>query len=149
MERNNVISWSFKQTPQQVWECLTDPELLGQWFMKNDFKAEVGHQFNFINKPMPAVGWDRIVYAEVMEVDSAQKLVYSWKAGPRPGVINMDTVLIWTLTPHNGGTLLKLEHKGFKGIKNYLSSFIMEKGWQKNISVKFQRVLNAHTNGKA
>ncbi len=149
MERDIVISWFFQQEPQHVWECLTEPELLNQWFMKNDLKAVVGHRFNFINKPMPAVGWDGVVHAEVLEVRPNQKLVYNWKAGPRPGSINMDTVLVWTLTPHNNGTLLKLEHKGFKGMKNYLSSFIMEKGWQKNMSVKFQRILDAHANIKA
>jgi uncharacterized protein YndB with AHSA1/START domain len=145
MERNIIISWYFLQAPARVWDCLTQPELLNQWFMKNDFKAEVGHQFTFTNKPKVAFGWDGIVYSEVLEVVPQQKLVYTWKAGPQPGVITMDTTLTWTLTPQGEGTLLKLEHKGFKGMKNYMSSFIMEKGWKINIGKKFQKLLNAYT----
>jgi len=146
MERDIVISWYFPQAPARVWDCLTQPELLNQWFMKNDFKAEVGHRFTFTNKPKIAFGWDGIVYSEVLEVIPQQKLVYTWKAGPEPGVVNMDTILTWTLTPQGEGTLLKLEHKGFKGLKNYMSSFMMEKGWKINIGKKFQRILNAYTN---
>lgn len=146
MERDIIISWYYPHPPELIWKYLTEPELLGQWFMKNDFKAEVGHKFTFINKPKPAVGWDGIVYSEVLELVPQQKLVFDWKAGPKPGVINMETVLIWTLTLHDNGTMLKLEHRGFKGMKNYLSSFIMEKGWQKILGKRFYRLLEGYTN---
>lgn len=141
MERDIKLNWYFEQSPEQVWQCLTNVELLNQWFMQSDFKAEVGHHFRFVSKPKPAVGWDGIVYSEVLEVIPNKKLVYTWKGGPKPGVINLDTVLIWTLRPQQNGTLLTLEHKGFKGMKNFLSSFIMEKGWQINIERKFMKVL--------
>jgi len=146
MQRDIVISWYYPHPPQQVWTCLTEPDLLSRWFMKNDFKAEVGHRFNFKDMPMPAVGWDGIVYSEVLEVIPETKLVYNWKAGPKPGIINMETVLTWTLTPHDKGTMLKLEHRGFKGMKNYLSSIMMEKGWEKILSKKFYKVLEDYTN---
>ncbi|WP_345950747.1 SRPBCC domain-containing protein [Mucilaginibacter sp. PAMB04274] len=145
MERDIIVTWYFEQSPAQVWQCLTQPELLSQWFMKNDFKAEVGHQFTFISKPIRAVNWDGIVYCEVLESTPEHKLVYTWKGGPKPGIINLDTILTWTLTPQNGGTLLRLEHKGFKGIKNYLSSFMMEKGWGKVLR-RFQQTLKDYSN---
>jgi uncharacterized protein YndB with AHSA1/START domain len=28
MERDIVMSWYFEQTPVQVWDCLTNPEIL-------------------------------------------------------------------------------------------------------------------------
>jgi uncharacterized protein YndB with AHSA1/START domain len=142
MERDIIATWLYPQPPTQVWECLTNPELLSLWLMPNDFKAEVGHQFRFTSKPKVPIGWDGMVYGEVLEVIPRQRLVYRWKGGPRPGEITLDTVLIWTLTPKNGGTELRLEHKGFKGMKNYLSGFIMEKGWKGRIAQRFSNVLN-------
>jgi hypothetical protein len=38
---------------------------------------------------------------------------------------------VWTLAPTGSGTILTLEHKGFKGVKNYLAYIIMNKGWLK------------------
>jgi uncharacterized protein YndB with AHSA1/START domain len=145
MERDIVMSWYFEQTPVQVWDCLTNPEILNQWFMKNDFKAVVGHQFTFIDKPKVAFGWDGIVYSEVLEVIPQQKLVYTWRAGCEPGVVTMGTLLIWTLKPKKDGTLLQLEHRRSKGLKNYMSSLMIEKGWRVIINKKFQKVLTTYT----
>jgi uncharacterized protein YndB with AHSA1/START domain len=58
----------------------------------------------------------------VIEIIPYQKLVYTWKGGPRPGVIGLDTVLTWTLSPDGEGTHMVLEHSGFKGWKNYVAS---------------------------
>lgn len=141
MQRDIVIELFFPHPTAKVWEALTTPELLAQWFMKNDFKAEVGHHFNFRDKPRPGVAWDGIVYCEVLEVVPQKKLAYSWKGGPKPGVINLDTTLTWTLTPQDNGTLLKLEHRGYRGLKNYFSSIIMEKGYKLKVLKRFEEVL--------
>jgi uncharacterized protein YndB with AHSA1/START domain len=141
MQRDLNIKWFMPHPPEKVWECLVTPELLNQWFMNNDFKPIVGHHFQFHSKPLPKMNWDGIVYCEVLEVIPDKKLVYTWKGGPRPGVIGLDTILIWTLEPKNGGTEMVLEHKGFKGWKNYLASIFMEKGWKK-IAKRFVKRFN-------
>src|ERR1700759_1763707 len=99
MERNIVVKWHFAHRPEKVWQCLTNPDILAQWLMKNDFKPVVGHNFNFHTKPIPKMGFDGIVYCRVLEVIPNQKLVYTWKGGPAPGVIALDTLLTWTLMP--------------------------------------------------
>jgi uncharacterized protein YndB with AHSA1/START domain len=142
MQRDITVKWFFAHPPEKVWECLTNPELIGLWLMKNDFKPVVGHRFNFYTKPLPKMGFDGIVYCEVLEVTPCKKLVYTWKGGPAPGVIKLDTVLFWTLEAKNGGTELLLEHKGFKGFSNYLTSIFMGSGWRKGITQAFARVLN-------
>lgn len=43
----------------------------------------------------------------------------------------LDSVVSWTLTRTAQGTDLLLEHKGFKGLKNYLPYIIMNMGWLK------------------
>ncbi|MDR6940763.1 SRPBCC family protein [Mucilaginibacter pocheonensis] len=142
MKRDLVIKWHFPHPPEKVWECLTSPQLVSQWLMKNDFKPIVGHKFQFHSKPLPKMGWDGIVYCEVLEVIPNQKLVYTWKGGPRPGVIGLDTLLTWALTAEDGGTRMVLEHSGFKGFKNIISSIFMESGWKKGITRRLNELLN-------
>ena len=142
MTRDLKVRWFFLHQPKDVWECLTNPEFVSKWLMENDFKPEVGHHFQFHAKALPKMGWDGIVYCEVLEVVPEKRLVYTWKGGPKPGVIGLDTILIWTLEPKQGGTELVLEHKGFKGLKNYLASIFMEKGWKKGIARRFEQMLN-------
>jgi uncharacterized protein YndB with AHSA1/START domain len=142
MKRDLIIKWYFPHTVEKVWECLTDADLLGQWLMKNDFKPMVGHKFRFHGKPLPKMGWDGIVYCEVLEIVPNQKLVYNWKGGPKPGVIELDTLLTWTLSADGDGTRLVLEHSGFSGFKNMISSLFMERGWKKGIPRRLAKLLN-------
>ncbi len=121
----------FPVPPEVVWNYLTDPELLAQWLMPNDFKPVVGHKFQFGTKPRYALGFDGRVYCEVLEIEVCKKLVYSWKGGLSKENPLLDTLVVWTLRPSGEGTLLRLEHKGFKGIKNILPYFIMNNGWAK------------------
>ncbi|MBS1524994.1 MAG: SRPBCC domain-containing protein [Bacteroidetes bacterium] len=147
MQRDLVVKWHFGHPPEKVWECLTDPELVNQWFMKNDFLPVVGHKFQFHSKPMRKMGWDGVVYCEVLEVVPNQKLVYTWQGGPEPGVIGLDTLLTWTLSPDGTGTRLVLEHKGFKGWKNFIASMFMENGWKKGIPRRFGKILDDYVHG--
>lgn len=110
---------------------LTNAELLAQWLMPNDFKPIVGRMFQFGAKPKFPLGFDGRIYCEVLEIVPYRKLVYSWKGGLSKENPSLDSVVIWTLTPNGNGTVLSLEHKGFKGMKNYLAYIIMNKGWIK------------------
>ncbi|MFN8286649.1 MAG: SRPBCC domain-containing protein [Chitinophagales bacterium] len=139
MQRDIHLKWFFPHTVEEVWACLTDSELMGEWLMKNNFKPVVGHKFEFRHKARG--GWNGIAYCEVLELLPNEKLVYSWKGGPSDGVITLDSVLTWTLTKTANGTELHLAHTGFKGVKNYFVSFIMEKGWQKIIGRRFTSLL--------
>ena|ERR1700722_6166613 len=143
MQRDLVIKWFFPHPAEKVWECLTTPELISQWLMKNDFKPIVGHKFQFHTRPIPKMGFDGIVYCEVLEIIPDKKLVYTWQGGPKPGVIRLDTVLTWTLTPGAEGTTLLLEHTGFKGLQNYLTSIFLERGWKKNVARRFIKILES------
>lgn len=123
--------FTFPHTPETVWEYLTNPDLLALWLMPNDFKPVPGHKFQFGTKPKLKLGFDGRVYCEVLEIVPFQKLVYSWKGGMSNEKPLLDTIVTWTLTPTDGGTILHLEQKGFKGMKNLIPYFIMNKGWVK------------------
>ncbi len=131
MERAIRHQFTFSQPPEVVWEYLTNSELLAQWLMPNDFKPIVGHKFQFGAKPKFPLGFDGKIYCEVLEIIPNQKLVYSWRGGLSKENPSLNSTVIWTLTPADNGTVLTLEHKGFKGMKNYLAYIIMKKGWTK------------------
>ena len=144
MQRSITQEWLLDHSPQAVWECLTTPDLIAQWLMPNDFKPIPGHKFQFRTQPRIKVGFDGIVYCEVLEVQPHRKLSYSWKGGPKPGRITLDSVVTWTLTPTPTGTRLQLQHNGFKGIKNFMAYVFMSAGWAKKIRTRFTQLLHKH-----
>lgn len=148
MQRTIRHEFTFSQPPEMVWEYLTNPELLAQWLMPNDFKPLVGHQFQFKTKPKLKLRFDGTIYCEVLEIIPCKKLIYSWKGGLSRENPSLDSIVIWTLTPIDKGTVLRLEHTGFEGLKNYLSYFIMNMGWLK-IGTRFIKRLNLIQHGNS
>ena len=135
----------FPHPAELVWDYLTKPELLKQWVMPPDIKLVVGHKFEFTTKPIPSMDFDGHFYCEVLEVVPFQKLAYSWKGGPEPGVINLDTIVCWTLVAKDNGTDLYLEQSGFKDIVNAVIYDGMNGGWAQNIQ-KMLGFLNTRKN---
>jgi uncharacterized protein YndB with AHSA1/START domain len=121
----------FSHPAELVWEFLTSSELMAQWLMKNDFQPIVGHDFQFLTKPMPAMDFDGVCYCKVLEVSPFNKLSYSWKGGPGDGTMTLDSVVVWTLHSKDNGTELVLDHTGFKEIENLAFYNSMNDGWQK------------------
>ena len=125
MKRDIKIETIYPYPPEKVWRALTDSEALAAWLMPNDFKAVLGHKFNFRTKPR--AGFDGVVHCEVLELDAPKRLVYTWRGGP------LNTIVTFTLQAVPQGTKLELEHAGFEGLKGLMISFIMDKGWRKKI----------------
>lgn len=148
MKRDIILKWFHPYPAEEVWECLTNAELISQWLMKTDFKPVPGHKFRFVTTPKPAFKWNGIVYCEVTELVPFKKLSFTWRSGPEEGVVTMDTVVTWILEPKDNGTELTLEHKGFGGMKNVLVSFMMEKGWKKHIAKRFADILKNDVHAK-
>ena len=133
--------WIYAQPPNEVWEYLTQAELVALWLMPNNIKPILGHEFQFTVKAIPSLDLDGIFYCKVLEITPYQKLVYSWKGGSGDGILTLDTVVAWTLEKHDQGTRLRLRQSGFKEINH--SIFIsMTNGWQSNIQ-KMIKHLNA------
>lgn len=128
--RDIVVEGVLPHAPETVWMTLTTADLIGRWLMPNDFEAVVGKRFTFRTKPMG--GWDGVVHCEVLEVAPNRKLVYSWKGGSDENAqygSNLDSVVTWTLTPVEGGTLLRLVHAGFRSPENDFAFDAMKSGW--------------------
>ncbi len=136
--------WIYEQMPNEVWEYLTQVDLIGLWLMPNNFKPILGQEFQFHSKPIPTLNLDGIFHCKILEMVPFQKLIYSWKGGSGNGVFTLDTIVEWTLEKYGNSTKLLLKQTGFK--KANLAIFnAMTNGWQTNIQ-KMIIHLNTNTN---
>jgi uncharacterized protein YndB with AHSA1/START domain len=87
--------------PEKVWRALTQPHLIAEWLMKNDFAPAIGHRFTL------SAEWGSVA-CEVRTVEPNRTLAYSWAA------MGVDTVVTWTLAPSGAGTRLRMEQVGFR-----------------------------------
>ena len=99
MKKMIKYNWFFEQSPETVWKYLTTSELMAQWLMKNDFILMPGRKFMFKANPHADLDFDGNVYCEILEIDHAKKLVYSWKSGDGTGTLNVDSIVTWILFP--------------------------------------------------
>jgi uncharacterized protein YndB with AHSA1/START domain len=106
-----VVERKMPHPPEKIWRALTQTELIAEWLMQNDFKPIVGHRFRFRAKPVP--GWSGVTNCEVLEVDAPKRLVYRWGDGTESDS-GLSTVVAWTLTPADNGTLVRMEQSGFR-----------------------------------
>lgn len=133
------VQWDLVDPPEKVWRALTDPELLSEWLMPTDMRAESGYRFTFRSQPRP--GWDGIVHCEILEVIPCERLVYSWRGSSRNEAgQELDTTVMWTILPTSeGGTRLVLEHSGFE--PEGFAFKAMSQGWQGKIAYRITEVI--------
>ncbi len=134
MKRQIRYEKTYQYPPEKIWKLISDSQILSEWLMPNDLLPVVGHKFTFKTKPGP--GFDGIVYCEILEAIPNEKLSYSWTGGP----VKNSTVS-WTLTAITGGTHLLFEHTGFEGLGPVAISFLLGRGWKKNIYEAFDKRL--------
>ncbi len=109
--RSLVFERLMPHPPEKIWRALTEPRLIEEWLMKNDFAAEVGHRFTFRAVPLP--GWSGVVNCEVVAVEAPHLIAYRWGDGSE-SVSGLQTTVTWTLAARDGGTLVRLEQSGFR-----------------------------------
>ena len=95
-----VVEREMPYPPEKIWRALTQPHLIEEWLMKNDFKPVVDHRFNL------RADWGS-VDCQVLAVEPNKTLSYTW------GSYDLKSVVTWTLTPTSTGTLLRMEQSGF------------------------------------
>jgi uncharacterized protein YndB with AHSA1/START domain len=99
--RSVIVEREIPHPPEKIWRALTQPHLIAEWLMQNDFKSAVGHRFRL------SADWGA-VDCEVLTLEPNRTLSYSWAAH------GLESVVTWTLTPAAAGTHLRMEQTGFK-----------------------------------
>lgn len=123
MRRDFTVSRTLDARPEVVWRALTEPELLAEWLMPNDFAPVVGHRFTMQADPGP--GFDGRVSAEVLALEPPRRMVWSWRGGP------IDTTVEFVLDPVEGDrTALTVHQRGFVGVRAWVVSAILQLGWR-------------------
>ena len=51
--RSVIVEREISFPPEKIWRALTEPHLIEEWLMKNDFQPVVGQRFNFRATPVP------------------------------------------------------------------------------------------------
>ena len=130
--RTVVIERLFPHPPEKIWRALTESTLLAQWLLRNDFEPVPGRHFQFRSDPMPQ--WDGIIDCEVLVVEPLRQLSYTWNS------MGLESTVLWTLTPTEGGTQVLMEHSGF-GPDQEMAFKGATYGWR-NFFSALERVLN-------
>ena len=106
--RSVVVERHFPHPPEKLWRALTQPYLMEEWLMKNDFAPKVGHRFNLRGE------WGGVLDCEVLEIDPNRSLSYTWDFAHEDQAYALKSVVTFTLTPTPSGTLLRMEQAGFR-----------------------------------
>ena len=117
-----IVERDFPFPPEKIWRALTQPHLIADWLMKNDFEPVVGHNFSLRMDPQP--NWNGVIDCQVLVVEPNKTLSYTW------GALGLESAVAFTLTPTPTGTRLRMEQTGFRSDRpqNYQGA---KYGWQK------------------
>lgn len=106
--RSVVVEREFTFPPERLWRALTQPHLIEEWLMKNDFEPVVGHRFNLRGE------WGGVLNCEVLAVEPHKTLSYRWDFAHEDAAFDMKSVVTFTLTPTPAGAHLRMEQSGFR-----------------------------------
>ena len=131
--RSVVVEREIAHPPEKLWRALTQPHLIEEWLMKNDFEPSVGHRFNLRGD------WGGVLDCEVLTVEPNRTLSYTWNFAHEDAAFDLKSVVTFTLTPTNTGTHLRMEQTGFRPSQKqaYGGARI---GWQQFLA-KLEQVL--------
>lgn len=106
--RSVVVERELAHPPEKLWRALTEPHLIEEWLMKNDFKPTIGHRFNLSGE------WGGVLDCEVLVVEPNKELAYTWNFVHDDAAFNLRSVVTFTLTATRTGTHLRVEQSGFR-----------------------------------
>ena len=102
-----TLVFELPSRPEQVWDVLTDPSALNQWFGETNLLARAGLPFHL----RPHAGGDLPAGAgEVVAVEPPRRLVMRWRADGRVLAL---TILV---EPGAGGSVLRVAYSDTGGI---------------------------------
>ena len=87
----------------KVWKAISEAEEISAWFIKADFKPEVGYHYTF-----ESTGENCTAITGIVKQASPYTLIYTWVVQNT----SVETTVKWNLEESDGKTKLTLEHSG-------------------------------------
>ena len=106
--RTVVVEREMPFPPERIWRALTQPHLMEEWLMKNDFQPTVGHRFQLRGD------WGGVLDCEVLVVEPGRTLSYTWNHVHDDPAYSLQSLVTFTLTPTSRGAHLRVEQTGFR-----------------------------------
>jgi len=103
-----IVERTLNAPVANVWKALTDVDQMREWyFALEDFKPEVGFEFDFI---VEHEGNSYHHLCRITEVVPQKRIAYTWRYKGEPG----DSLVTIELSPDGAKTRLKLTHAGLE-----------------------------------
>ena len=116
-----------KATRAEVWEYLTQPDKLAEWFHPPKVPLAEGQPLEMFG----ATSGDRLSWGDVKEARAPEYLEYTFTVGPMGDAVS---TVAWTLSDVAGGTHLHLRHTGLpQGAEAFGITLALDKGWDDHI----------------
>ena len=118
-----VVEQLFPVQPEVVWQAVTEPSLMRQWYFEQieEFRTEVGFETHFdieVNGRIFRHQW------KVTEVVPGESITYSWRYEGYPGLGSTH----WMLAKTDEGTKLTLTSTGIESFSQDIPEFTRERG---------------------
>jgi len=118
MDARIELTRAYKYPIGAVWSAISEAAEISEWFIRADFKAEVGYQYTFTHESTTIRG-------TVLESRPPTILVYTWV------LAGVSTTVHWSLEETSEGTLLTLVHDGIEAYGDSAASWFtnFQHGW--------------------
>lgn len=118
-----IVEQSFLAQPEAVWQAITNPELMRQWYFEqiDDFRPEVGFETQFdieVGGRLFRHQW------RVTDVVPGKSITYTWRYEGFPGIGTTE----WKLSETDEGTTLVLTSTGIESFSQDIPEFTRESG---------------------
>jgi uncharacterized protein YndB with AHSA1/START domain len=134
-----IIERTFNAPVARVWKALTDVDEMRQWYFDlNEFKPEVGFEFEFV------VEHEGTTYHHLCRITESipqKKIAYTWRYKDEAG----DSLVTFELFTEGDKTRLKLTHTGldtFPKTRAYARENF-EKGWTQIIGTELRQFIES------
>jgi uncharacterized protein YndB with AHSA1/START domain len=106
--RSVVVEREFPHPPEKLWRALTQPQLIAEWLMQNDFAPAIGHRFQLRGE------WGGVLDCQVLELVPNETLAYAWDFAHDDPAFALQSTVTFTITPTRTGAHLRMEQAGFR-----------------------------------
>ena len=118
-----IVEATFSAPPERVWQAITDPEEMRQWYFKQieDFRPEPGFESKF-TVALEERSFEHLW--KIVEVEEGRSISYTWRYTEYPG----NSHVSMQLSPAGAGSHFRLEDVVTEDFPDGIPEFEREAG---------------------